>query len=75
MGRWTRLRREERICKQCPIASGEVEDKMHFVLHCEGLSEERTKLGSEGEFGGSSEATLKAEGGKGDDFNSAAWGN
>ena len=42
MGRWTGLRREERICKQC--TSGEVEDKMHFVLHCEALSEARRKL-------------------------------
>ena len=41
-GRWTGLRREKRICKQC--TSGEVEDEMHFVLHCEALSEERRKL-------------------------------
>ena len=31
----------ERICKQC--TSGEVEDEMHFVLHCEAPSEERRK--------------------------------
>ena len=35
MGTRTRMRREERICKQC--TSGEVEDEVHFVLHCEGL--------------------------------------
>ena len=41
-GRWTGLRKEERIYKQC--TSGEVKDEMHFVLHCEALSEERRKL-------------------------------
>ena len=32
----------KRVCKQC--TSGEVEDEMHFVLHCEAPSEERRKL-------------------------------
>ena len=41
-GRWIGLRREERVCKQC--TSGEVEDEMHLVLHCEALLEERRKL-------------------------------
>ena len=34
--------REERICKQC--TSGEMEDEMNLVLHCEALSEQRRKL-------------------------------
>ena len=41
-GRWSGLQREERICKQCAL--GEVEDKVHFVLRCEALSEERRNL-------------------------------
>ena len=41
-GRWSGLRREERICKQCAL--GEVEDEAHFVLRCEALSEERRNL-------------------------------
>ena len=41
-GRWSGLRREERICKQRTL--GEVEDEAHFVLRCEALLEERRNL-------------------------------
>ena len=41
-GRWSGLRREERICKQCTL--GEVEDEAHFVLRCEALLKERRNL-------------------------------
>ena len=34
-GRWSRLQREERTCKQCTL--GEMEDEVHFVLRCEAL--------------------------------------
>ena len=38
-GRWTDLKREERICRQCTM--GETEDEKHFLLRCEDLKQER----------------------------------
>ena len=32
MGRWQRVKEEERICKECK--SGEVEDVIHWLLRC-----------------------------------------
>ena len=32
MGRWHRMKREERVCKECD--SGEVEDVCHWLLQC-----------------------------------------
>ena len=41
-GRWCGLRRNEQICKMCN--EGEVEDVEHFLLHCNGLAEERKEM-------------------------------
>ena len=41
-GRWCGLRRDEQICKMCD--EGEVEDVEHFLLHCNGLAEERKEI-------------------------------
>ena len=38
-GRWGGLKREERLCKQCRLE--EVEDEEHFLLRCEGWTQER----------------------------------
>ena len=38
-GRWGGLKREERLCKQC--RREEVEDEEHFLLRCEGWTQER----------------------------------
>ena len=38
-GRWGGLKREERLCKQCKLE--EVEDEDHFLLRCEGWTQER----------------------------------
>ena len=40
-GRWNKLKRDERICKQC---EEEVEDEEHFLLHCGSLVEKRKEL-------------------------------
>ena len=37
--RWGGLKREERLCKQCRLE--EVEDEEHFLLRCEGWTQER----------------------------------
>ena len=39
IGRWGGLKREERLCKQCRLE--EVEDEEHFLLKCEGWTQER----------------------------------
>ena len=41
MGRWSGLSRDERICKNC---ESEVEDGEHFLLHCDCVAEERSRL-------------------------------
>ena len=41
-GRWCGLRRDERICKMCD--EREVEDVEHFLLHCNGMAEERKEM-------------------------------
>ena len=41
-GRWSGLRRDERICKMCD--KGEVEDAEHFFLHCNCMAEERKEV-------------------------------
>ena len=38
-GRWSGVKREERICRQCTM--GEIEDKEHFLLSSEDLKQER----------------------------------
>ena len=38
-GRWGGLKREDRLCKQCKLE--EVEDEEHFMLRCEGWTQER----------------------------------
>ena len=38
-GRWGSLKREERLCKQCKLE--EIEDEEHFLLRCEGWTQER----------------------------------
>ena len=38
-GRWGGLKGEERLCKQCILEK--VEDKEHFLLRCEGWTQER----------------------------------
>ena len=38
-GRWSGLKREERLCRQCGLE--EVEDVEHFLLRCEGWAQER----------------------------------
>ena len=38
-GRWSGLKREERLCRQCRLE--EVEDVEHFLLRCEGWAQER----------------------------------
>ena len=38
-GRWSGLKRKERICRQC--TAEEVEDVEHFLVRCEGWRQER----------------------------------
>jgi len=38
-GRWGGLKRDERLCKQCKLE--EVEYEEHFLLRCEGWTQER----------------------------------
>ena len=41
-GRWVWIWRDERICKMCD--EREVEDVEHFLLHCNGMAEERKEM-------------------------------
>ena len=41
-GRWCGLWRDEGICKMCD--EREVEDVEHFLLHCNGMAEERKEM-------------------------------
>ena len=41
-GRWCGLRKDERICKMCD--EREVEDVERFLLHCNGMAEERKEM-------------------------------
>jgi hypothetical protein len=60
VGRWNRVRLEERVCGWCE--SGEVEDEEHFLDGCEGGKRMRGETWNEMRVGGDEQAVKRIEG-------------